>query len=84
MSAVKAYYDGVAFVPMIPLDIQKGRVFMLSVLQDYPPTQDVVKKIMAFKHITNNLRRIEHLDPLSSEFDKIVSQRVNFKREVVL
>jgi hypothetical protein len=52
MSAtIKAYYDGEAFVPMMPLHIQEGKIFMLSVVQEDALTQDIAKKIKTFKHI---------------------------------
>jgi hypothetical protein len=85
MSAtVKAYYDGTAFVPMIPLDIQKGSVFMLSVLQEDSLVQDIAKKVMTFRQITNNLHKINATEPLPLDFDEILSQRINFKTKIDL
>jgi hypothetical protein len=83
-TTVKAYYDGTAFVPMNPLNIQPGKVFMLSVLQEEILSADIAKKIMAFKHITNNLRKLNETEPLPPEFDEILSHRVHFNTEINL
>jgi hypothetical protein len=56
MTTVHAYYNGTAFVPMKSLDIQKGRVFTLSISQDSVTVENTAKKIMMFERITNNLR----------------------------
>jgi hypothetical protein len=85
MSAtVKAYYDGTVFFPMMPLSIQTGKVFMLSVLQEDEISTDTAKKVLAFRHITNNLRKIDNTEPLSPEFDEILSHRVHFNTEINL
>jgi hypothetical protein len=34
MPTVKAYYDGAAFVPVEPMSIQRGELFMLSIRQE--------------------------------------------------
>jgi len=81
---VKAYYNGSAFVPMAPLDIQQGKVFMLSVVQDNSPVQDTAKKVIAFKKITANLHTMNATEPLSAEFDEILSQRTRFNTEINL
>ena len=39
----------------------------------------VEDKLEKFKQITENLRKLNDREPLSIEFDKVVSQRVNFK-----
>ena len=75
----KAYYDGAAFVPMIPIDLQIGKVFDMSILPDSPSVScHNVGQITAFKQITDNLNKIK-TEPLSGEFDKILSQGVHFK-----
>jgi len=76
----KAYYDGAAFVPMIPVDLQIGKVFDMSILPDSPSVScHNVGQITAFKQITNNLHKINKTEPLSAEFDKILSQGIHFK-----
>ncbi|MDR0864416.1 MAG: hypothetical protein LBO74_05725 [Candidatus Symbiothrix sp.] len=84
MPTVKAYYNGEVFVPVNPLDIQKGKVFILSVLQTDKSLQEARKKIIAFRQITNNLHKINVSEPLSPEFDEILSQRTNFKSTINL
>ena len=81
---VKAYYNGAAFVPVKSLDIQKGKVFTLSILQGRKAVRSVAKKVMAFECITNNLRRINAIEPLSSEFDAMLSQRIYLKEKIDL
>jgi hypothetical protein len=82
LTTVKAYYDGTAFVPMDPMSLQTGKVFNLSVLQDDVLSTDIAKKVLAFRQITTNLRKIEEEDPLPSEFDEILSHRLNFKHNI--
>jgi len=77
---IKAYYDGAVFVPLIPVDIPIGKEFVVSVLQEeLPASSAIVKQIAAFKHITQNLRKINDNEPLPAEFDEIMSQRIHFK-----
>ena len=76
----KAYYDGTAFVPMIPINIQTGKVFDMSILQEnISASLHNVGKITAFKQITNNLHKINNTEPLPAEFDEILSQGIHFK-----
>jgi hypothetical protein len=83
-TTIQAYYNGAAFVPMKSLDIQKGKVFTLSILQDSGTAENIEKKIMLFEHITNNLRKLNNTEPLSPEFDAILSQRIHLKEEIGL
>ena len=75
---LKAYYDGAVFVPMIPVDIQTGKIFEMSILQENASVLNV-GQIAAFKQITDNLHKINDVEPLSDDFDTILSQRVHFK-----
>ena len=83
-TTVKAYYNGAAFVPVKSLDIQKGKVFTLSISQGRETVGSVAKKVMAFESITNNLRRINAIEPLSPEFDAMLSQRLHLKERIDL
>lgn len=76
---IKAYYDGSVFVPIIPIDIPTGKVLVVSVLQEETPAPNAVKQITAFKHISDNLRKINNTEPFPAEFDEILSQRIHFK-----
>ena len=76
----KAYYDGAVFVPMIPIDIQTGKVFDMSILQEnISASLHNSGKITAFKQITNNLHKIDDIEPLPVEFEEILSQGIHFK-----
>ena len=78
-TVMKTYYNGSVFVPMTPVDIPVGKVLVFSVLQEESPVSNTTKQIMAFKHISNNLRKINYAEPLPAEFDEILSQRIHFK-----
>jgi hypothetical protein len=75
-ATVRAYYNGTAFVPIKSLDIQKGEVFTLSILQNQAPAEDAAKKLMTFRRITENLRKLNGTEPLPPEFDAVLSQRI--------
>jgi hypothetical protein len=77
-STLKAYYDGTAFVPMIPVNMQTGEVFVMSILQKHTPELHTAKQLKAFRQITDNLRKINDAEPLPAEFDEILSQRIHF------
>ena len=75
----KAYYNGAAFVPMIPVDIKIGKVFEMSILQENTPASlHNVGQVTAFRQITDNLHKINDAEPLPVEFDEILSQRIHF------
>jgi predicted DNA-binding antitoxin AbrB/MazE fold protein len=76
---LKAYYDGKVFIPMKPVDIQKGKVLLMSILKEDTTDLVIAKKLTAFKQITENLRKINDVEPLPAEFDEILSQRIHFK-----
>ena len=78
-TTLKAYYDGAVFVPTIPVNIQTGKVLIMSILQEESPTFHTANQIKALKQITDNLRKINDTEPLPAEFDEIISQRVHFK-----
>ena len=75
---LKAYYDGAVFVPMIPVALQTGKVFEMSILQENASTSHNSGQITAFRQITNTLRKLNETEPLSGEFDKILSQGIHF------
>jgi hypothetical protein len=74
-TTVQAYYNGMAFVPTKLLDIQKGEVVTLSISQDGVPAEDAAQKLIVFKRITNNLRKLNDVTPLSPEFDTTLLSR---------
>lgn len=83
MTTVKAYYNGSAFVPMEPFHMKKGNVVKLSIVQE-DSSDEIAQKLAALQRITDNLREINETEPLPPEFDEIMSQRVNFSREIDL
>ena len=81
MNTVRAYYDGVAFIPIDMCDLSKGDVVKLSVLKDESPGQDISEKLAAFERFTNRLRELDETEPLPPLFDEIIAQGVNFAGE---
>ena len=77
-TVLKAYYDGSVFVPTVPVDVQTGKMLVMSILQEEPSDLSS-SRIKTLEQITNNLREINGSEPLSAEFDKIISQRIHFK-----
>ena len=77
-TVLKAYYDGAVFVPMIPVVLQTGKVFEMSILQENASVSHNSGQITAFRQITNNLRKLNETEPLSGEFDEILSQGIHF------
>lgn len=82
-TTLKAYYNGSAFVPVIPVEASKGQIFTLSILREDTHSDDMTTKAAAFGSITENLKRINDAEPLPAEFDEILSQRIRFKPENV-
>jgi len=77
-TVLKAYYDGAVFVPTIPVDVQTGKMLVMSILQE-EPSAFPSSRIKTLAQITDNLREINDSEPLSTEFDQIISQRIHFK-----
>jgi predicted DNA-binding antitoxin AbrB/MazE fold protein len=84
MNTVRAYYDGAAFIPMEPCEMAEGTVVSLSVANEALCEEEVARKLAAFERITNNLRDIDVIEPLPPEFDKIMSEKVNFSQGIEL
>jgi predicted DNA-binding antitoxin AbrB/MazE fold protein len=78
-TVLKAYYDGTVFVPTIPVDVQTGKMLVMSILQEESSVLHTANQIKILEQITDNLRQINDTEPLPSEFDKIMSQRIHFK-----
>jgi hypothetical protein len=84
MSTVRAYCDGISFVPIEPFEMPKGKVVELSVAADDLADSEIAKKLAAFERITKEIHEINKTDPLPPEFDEILAKRVNFSRELDL
>jgi len=80
MSTVKAYYDGITFFPIETLDIPVGKVVNLIIDEEKTPDSEIAQKLAQLAYINNNLKDLNETEPLPSEFDEILTQRVNFTR----
>ena len=87
MQACRAYYSDGRFIPFEPLDIPEGSKAIITVL-DFPvesidgSQEDVSRRqkeaVSRFRNVVQNS------EPLPPEFDEIMSERVNIKRELDL
>ncbi|MDR3341651.1 MAG: hypothetical protein LBT14_02480 [Treponema sp.] len=84
MPTVKAYYDGATLFPIEALNIPKGRVVNLTFSEEDAPSPAIAQKLARLASINRNLEQLNETEPLSPEFDDILSQRVNFARELDL
>jgi len=84
MSVVKAYYDGASFTPIEALKISIGRVVNLTIVEEDTPSPEIAKKLAQLARINSNLEKLNDIEPLPSEFDEILSQRVSFTRTLEL
>jgi len=84
MSTVKAYYNGLSFVPIEPVHMQKGKVVRLSILHEEAVSQERVTLLAAFRKLTNEIIELNKTEPLPPEYDEILNSRVNFSRELSL
>ena len=84
MTSVKAYYDGSVFVPVEPVDIAKDEVIWLHVIDGGAAVSEQEKRLAAFARLTESVERLNREEPLSPEYDLILSQRPSFEREIEL
>jgi hypothetical protein len=84
MNTVRAYYDGAAFVPMEPCEMAEGTVVRLSIENESPFETEVACKLAAFERITNNLLDLDDIEPLTPEFEKLMSEKVDFSQGIDL
>jgi len=84
MSTVKAYYDGITFFPIETLNLPTGRVVNLTIDEGNTPSAEIAQKLAMLASINSNLEKLNDLEPLPSEFDDIMAQRVHFARELDL
>ena len=84
MSTVRAYYDGLAFVPIEPVSIQKGNVVSLSIMHEEAINPRVAERLAAFRQLRKEIHEMNRAEPFPPEFDEIISQSINFKRELDL
>jgi predicted DNA-binding antitoxin AbrB/MazE fold protein len=84
MNTVRAYYNGAAFVPMEPCEMAEGTIVKLSVANESLFEAEAARRLAVFERITNNLRDSDAIEPLAPEFDKIMSEKVNFSQGIDL
>ena len=80
MPTVKAYFDGNTFFPIEALNISRGKVVSLTIDEEEIPSPDIARKLAQLAYINGNLEKLNETEPLPSEFDKILAQRVNFAK----
>ncbi|MCL2615546.1 MAG: hypothetical protein FWD30_01965 [Dehalococcoidia bacterium] len=84
MSTVKAYFDGVAFVPMGTVDMAKGKIVELAIVRDEVEKTADTKRLEAFRKLTNEFHELNMSEPIPQEFDEIIQSRIDFSREPAL
>ena len=84
MTTVRAYYDGLSFVPIEPVDVKKGMVVSLSILLDETSNHRTAELLSAFRKLTSEIRELNQTEPLPPEYDEILNTRVTFARELDL
>jgi len=84
MSTVKAYYDGTTFFPIETLNIPMGRVVNLTIDEEDILSSEIARKLAQLSCINDNLKKLNETEPLPSEFDEILTQRINLTRELYL
>jgi hypothetical protein len=81
MTSITAYYDGLAFVPVEPVDIVKGTVIQLSVTRDNIFETAKAEKAASFRRLNKDIHELNFSEPLPDEFEQTLAQRVSFNRE---
>ena len=80
MSTVKAYYDGNTFFPIELCNLPKGKVVSITINEEETPSPEIARKLAQLAYINSNLEQLNETEPLPSDFDEILAQRVNFTR----
>jgi hypothetical protein len=80
MQAYQAYYESGRFVPLGAPFIPEGSRAIVTLLDD--PQEDLGKRQKAA--LARFRETLKSSEPLTPEFDEILSQRVNIKREIDL
>jgi len=77
MIAIRAIYDGNAFVPENPCEIAKGSKVTLTI--NAIDNDFKQNKLAAFRQLTKEVKELNETDPLPLEFDDILSQRLKIR-----
>jgi hypothetical protein len=84
MTSVTAYYDGLAFVPVEPVDLPTGTVIQLSVIKNNILENKRAEKAAAFRRLNKDFHELNSSEPLTDKFNQILAQRVSFPQEITL
>jgi predicted DNA-binding antitoxin AbrB/MazE fold protein len=79
MTAVRAVYDGKVFIPEKPCKIIEGSEVTITIKTINAGFSEKQKKLAAFRQLTREIDELNKTEPLPPEFDKILSQRVQFR-----
>ena len=79
MTAVRAIFDGVAFIPEKPCKITKGSKVTLTINTIDSGFSEKQKKLAAFRQLTKEVNELNKTDPLPAEFDEILSKKVRIR-----
>lgn len=85
MQAYRAYYEEGKFVPFEPVKVVKGSQAIVTVL-DFP-IEDMTSyevSIRQKKALARFREAMRNSDPLTPEFDEVMTQRVTISRELDL
>jgi predicted DNA-binding antitoxin AbrB/MazE fold protein len=84
MTAVRAVYDGKVFIPEQPCEITRGSEVTLTIVSMNIDVTEKQNKLTAFRQLSKEVTELSKTDPLPPEFDKILSQRLQFREPVFL
>jgi predicted DNA-binding antitoxin AbrB/MazE fold protein len=79
MTEVQATYDGQVFIPEKPCNITRGSKVTLTIETTSTGILEKQKKLATFRKLTDEVTKLNEIDPLPPEFDEILSQRLNFR-----
>jgi len=79
MTAVQAVYDGNVFIPEKPCEITSGSKVTLTIETINTIFSEKQNKLAAFRQLTKEVTELNKSDPLPPEFDKVLSQRLQFR-----
>jgi len=84
MLAVKGFFNDSGFVPLESVDIPKGRICIITVLDDSVDLSKKADRIEEGKFLQRIFDDFDACDePLPPEFDEIVADRFSIKRELI-
>jgi predicted DNA-binding antitoxin AbrB/MazE fold protein len=79
MTAIRAVYDGNVFIPEKPCEIDRGSEVTLTIETVNTGFYEKQKRLTALRQLNRELIELNKTDPLPSEFDEILSQRVQLR-----